>query len=356
MSRPHLATVAALVLAGVIASGAIVPVAGQTRASSTPGPPAPGVPAAEAAAWTVPLTAWGEPDLQGIWTSQTITPLERPAEFAGKEFLTEAEAAAFERDRVAARNQDRRDGPAEDDVARAYNEFWWDRGTTVVPTRRTSLIVDPPDGRIPYTADARRRQQAQAQARVEGPFNSWLDVDTGERCLTDGLPAMTPGAYNNNFHILQTPGYVVILHEMFAERRIIPLDGRPRSNIDQWLGQPRGRWEGNTLVVETDHFADKIDDRWAALWRASSRTQRLVERFTRVAADRIDYEFTIEDPRKFTRPWTAAVPLTTDHAARGVTSGRIYEYACHEGNYSLTHVLSGARAKDKADAAGAGSR
>lgn len=158
---------------------------------------------------------------------------------------------------------------------------------------------------------------------------------------------MTPGAYNNNFLILQTRDHVAILHEMFGDLRIIPLDGRPRPAIAQWLGQPRGWWEGDTLVVETTNFAERLHYRWQATWKAASDTQRLVERFTRVAKDRIDYQFTLEDSRKFTQPWTAAIPLTTDHAGRGVTSGRLYEYACHEGNHSLVHVLKGARAQDR---------
>ena len=174
-------------------------------------------------------TAWGDPDLQGIWTTQTLTPLERPAEFAGKEFLTPEEAASYEAERSVTRNQDRRDGGADADVARAYNDFWWDRGTRLIGDRRTSLIIDPHDGRIPYNPETRKRAQDQRGYRVSGLFNSFSDVDIGERCLTDGLP-IVPGAYNNNFQILQTPDSVAILHEMFRDRRIIPLDGRIRAS------------------------------------------------------------------------------------------------------------------------------
>jgi len=289
---------------------------------------------------------WGDPDLQGIWTTQTLTPLERPSEFAGKEFLTPEEAAAYETERSLDRNQDRRDGGAEADVARAYNDFWWDRGTRMVDDGRTSLIIEPSDGRIPYNPETRARAAGQRTYRVSGPFNSFLDVDTGERCLTDGLP-IVPGAYNNNFQILQTPDSVAILHEMFRDRRIIPLGGRSPSNIPQWLGDARGHWEGETLVVETTKFDDKTAFRWAASWRMPTKTMRIVERFTRVSADTIDYEFTIEDPSKFTSNWTASVPMTTDYLGRGVTGGQLYEYACHEGNYSLVNVLVGARTTEK---------
>ncbi len=291
-------------------------------------------------------TPWGDPDLQGIWTTQTLTPLERPAEFAGKEFLTPEEAAAYESERSVNRNQDRRDGGAEVDIARAYNDFWWDRGTKLVEDRRTSLVIDPQDGRIPYNPETRTRAEEQRAYRVTGPFNSFLDVDTGERCLTDGLP-IVPGAYNNNFQILQTPDSVAILHEMFRDRRIIRLETQSRSTIRQWLGDARGRWDGNTLVVETTHFDDKTALRWAGSWRMPTKTMRIVERFTRVSVDTIDYEFTIEDPSKFTSAWTASVPMTTDYLGRGVTGGQLYEYACHEGNYSLVNVLTGARTSEE---------
>ena len=226
-----------------------VSVAGQTQSANSPAGGAPG-------ADTI-RTPWGDPDLQGIWTTQTLTPLERPTEFAGKEFLTPEEAAAYEAERSVNRNQDRRDGGAEADVARAYNDFWWDRGTEMVEDGRTSLIIDPQDGRIPYNPETRKRAQDQRAYRVSGPFNSPLDVDTGERCLTDGLP-IVPGAYNNNFQILQTPDSVAILHEMFRDRRIIPLDGCSPSTIRQWLGDPRGHWDGETLVVETTNFQDGL--------------------------------------------------------------------------------------------------
>ncbi len=330
-----------------VVSQARVPVAGPTSlvtfveaAEGTQAPPL--TTPARADTWTPPRTPWGDPDLQGIWTGSTLTPVERPREFAGKAFLTEEEAAALE----ARAAENRVDRPPRAGDPGTYNQVWFDPGTKVVPSRRSSLVVDPPDGRIPYLPEARKRDDAQAEFRVGGARDSWLDVDTGERCLGDGLPMIWLG-YNPNHHILQTPGYVVILHEMFRERRIIPLDGRPHGNIGQWHGDMRGHWEGNTLVVDTTNFIDRMRYRWAALWRAPSETMHMVERFTRIDAATIDYQVTIEDPAKFTKPWTLALPLTTDQAARGVTEGRLYEYACHEGNYSIVNVLSGARAQEK---------
>jgi hypothetical protein len=308
-------------------------------------------PSGAASTWTPPRTPWGEPDLQGIWNIETITPLERPKEFAGREFLTAEEAAALER-QVA---QSRVDRPPRAGDPGTYNQFWFDRGTKVVGTRRTSLIVDPPDGRIPWRPDVQQRETARAETRralLEGRVSheSASDLDTGERCLTDGLTMVPLQGYNMNYQILQTPGYVVIVHEMFHDVRIIPTDGSRHvgQDIRQWLGDARGRWEGDTLVVDTTNFADKANYWWAAAWRASRATLHLVERFRRVDADTIDYQFTMDDPTMFTRPWAAAVPMTTNQAARGVAVGRLYEYACHEGNYSIVNVLSGARAREQA--------
>ena len=202
-------------------------------------------------------TPWGDPDLSGIWTNATITPLERPRELGEKPVLTEEEVAALEE--RAARDQFTDRAPRDGDPG-TYNQVWFDRGTRIVPTGRTSLIVDPPDGRIPWTAEAREEyERARARYGV-GPYDSYLDLDTGERCITDGLPMVPTQGYNMSYHILQTPSYVAILHEMFHEFRIIPLDGRPHvdQRIGQWLGDARGRWAGDTLVVETTNFADKI--------------------------------------------------------------------------------------------------
>ena len=288
-----------------------------------------------------PRTPWGTPDLQGLWIGSTLTPMERPKELAGKPFLTAEEAAALE-DR-AAQNQFVERVPAAGDPG-TYNQIWFDNGIKVVADRRTSLIVDPPDGRIPWRPGA---QNAIGTTLRIGPFNSPADLDTGERCLTDGLPMLRLG-YNPSSQIIQTPDYVVILHEMFHDRRIIPLDGRPHGTVRQWNGDIRGRWEGDTLVVETTKFVDKTQYRWAGTWKAPSETMRLVERFTRVDPETLEYQFTLEDPSKFTRPWTAVIPQTTNQASRGVAVGVLYEYACHEGNYAIGHVLRGARAEERA--------
>jgi len=279
------------------------------------------------------------PDFQGIWTNATITPLERPRELANKEFFTEKEVAEYEKRVLEESNKDRRDGSAEADVGRAYNDSWWDRGTKVVPTRRTSIVVDPPDGRVPpLTAEAQKAAAARAAA-LRRPAAGPEDRGLPERCIlwpTAG-PPMLSSAYNNNYQILQTPGYVVIFIEMIHDVRIIPLDGRPHlaNNIRQWLGDPRGHWEGNTLVVDSTNFTDKNP------FRGSDRNLHLTERFTRINADTILYRFTVEDPTAFTRTWTGEAPLTR-------TPGPIYEYACHEGNYGMANILSGARAEEKA--------
>ena len=299
-------------------------------------------------AWVVPRTSWGAPDLQGIWTNATLTPVERPEALAAE--LSPEEAAQLEEDTAAERVASDRLIPG---VVGAYNQFWMDAGTTVVDSRRTSLVVDPPDGRIPWTEAGRQRLAADLAKYGVGPFESWTDADTGERCLTDGLPLVPLQGYNMNTHILQSPGWVAILNEMFHEYRLVPVDGRAGipNGVGQWLGGGRGRWEGDTLVVESERFAERNHYLWRATWRAARESLMLVERFTRVDDVTINYEFTMTDPQMFTRPWTALVPMTTDHASRGVTSGPMYEYACHEGNYGLRNMLAGARVQDaQADA------
>ena len=289
-----------------------------------------------------PMTAWGDPDLAGIWTGSTITPLERPREFAGKAFLTEQEVAALEKRAL----ENRADRPPVAGDPGTYNQIWFDPSSKVLPNRRTSLIVDPPDGLIPFTPEG-QRAQARSRARYgKGPFNSFLDLDTGERCLTDGMPIYFAG-YNNNYQIFQEPGFIVMVHELYHERRVISLDRRPHSRVRQWLGDSRGHWEGQTLVVDTINFLDKGDAEWQDAWRASRVTTHLVERFTRVDSETIDYQFTWEDPTMFSRPWTAAWPLSNNQASRGVTEGGVYEYACHEGNYAMEGILSGARAQER---------
>jgi len=288
-------------------------------------------------------TPWGAPDLQGTWTGSTITPLERPREFADKAVLTKEEAGALEaraRGRAATEPQAAQGDPG------TYNQIWFDPSSAVVPDRRTSLIVDPPDGRIPFTSEGRAMATRASGHYGTGARDSYTDLDTGERCLTDGMPIPYWTGYNNNYVIVQTPQHVVLVAEMFHDVRVIPLDGRPVTNLPQWMGESRGRWEGDTLVVETANFADKSHYWWATSWRAARPTLRIVERFRRVDLETLDYEFTMTDPTMFTRPWTARYPLTTNQKARGVTEGPLYEYACHEGNYAIVNVLKGARAQE----------
>ena len=300
----------------------------------------------DAAETGVPQTAWGDPDLSGVWNYSTLTPLERPSALADKPELTEEEAAAFAESQLRRQNRDLIDSaegglnyaPESECGVVPYNEFWYNRGTTVITS--SSLIIDPPDGRLPpltpkakMAAEAQRemgREEQRGRPRADGPE----DRDIGDRCITRLLPRM-PGAYNNNYQIVQSPGHVALLAEMNHDVRIIPLDGRPHlpQRLRQWLGDSRGRWEGDTLVVETVNLR--------AGGRGSSPDATLVERFTRVAADTVDYEVTVNDPATWTGSWTAAFPLTRSEA-------EVYEYACHDGNYSLETVLRGARSAEKA--------
>ncbi|PYR96407.1 MAG: hypothetical protein DMG16_27920 [Acidobacteria bacterium] len=281
----------------------------------------------------------GQPDLQGVWSFATITPLEKPAELAGKEFFTPKEAAEYERQILKRNNMDRRDGPVEDDVRRAYNDFWWDRGTRIVKTRRTSLIIDPPDGKIPsLTAAAKERQKERQNANLGHEFDGPENRPLQERCIiwASTGPPMMPTAYNNNIRILQSPGYVTILVEMIHDARVIRLDGSPHiaSNVHQWRGDSRGRWEGDTLVVETTNFTGKTS------FRGSSEKMRLIERFKRMDADTLLYQYTVDDLSSFEKPWTVEIPLPRSEAP-------MFEYACHEGNYAMTGGLAGARAQEK---------
>ena len=301
------------------------------------------------AAQTAPRTAWGDPALHGIWDFRSITPLQRPAEQADKEFLTAEEAANLEQEtldreerllnRAALRTQaggnvDR----GEDGALGAYNDFWLDRGTTTIGTRRTSLIVDPPNGRMPpRTAEAESRTEARRAYRRDHPADSWEDRGLNDRCMfTTGLP-IVPSAYNNNVHVFQTQDHVAMLIEMTHTLRVVPLDGRPHGNLPQFVGDSRGHWEGDTLVVETRNF-----HRLTSI-RGSTPNAHLVERFTRIGPGTIQYEFTVEDPETWARPWTARVELTK-------TDEPLYEYACHEGNHAMEGILAGARAEEKAAA------
>ena len=279
---------------------------------------------------TLPRTPWGDPDLQGVWSYATLTPLQRPPELDGREFFTPEEAA----ERNAAVGIDRPPRPGDTGT---YNVLWFDRGQ-ILSDLRTSLIVEPPDGRLPLTPASQERVTARREYRLAHPADSWLDRSAWDRCITyHGVPSISTG-YNNTYQIFQSPGYVAILVENIHDVRIIPLDGRPHldENIRQWNGDSRGRWEGNTLVVETANYSEKTELRFP-----SSKHTRAVERFTRVDDNLIDYQFTIDDPTVYTRPWTAVRPMPR------LQDYLIYEYACHEGNYAMTNILAGARSQEK---------
>jgi hypothetical protein len=279
-------------------------------------------------------------DLSGIWTNATLTPLERPADLAGKEFFTAAEAAAYEKQLRDRNNADRRDSNAEADLAVGYNAAWWDRGTSIVPTRRTSLIVDPRDGRVPpLTPGAQQKAAARAEERRLHPADGPENTSLADRCIVRGtaVPPMLPAGYNNNYEIVQTPDHVVILVEMIHDARIIPLDGRPHlsNKIRQWVGDSRGRWDGSTLVVETTNFTDRTN------FRGSGENLRVTERFTRVDGDTLLYQFTVDDPQSFTTPWSGELSMKR-------SEGPLFEYACHEGNYSMENTLSTVRDEERA--------
>jgi hypothetical protein len=341
---------ASIAIAAVVSAVVVLPaLAGQAPAAR--GKAGPGTKKAPAGkTWTPPRTPWGDPDLQGVWNDATSTPLQRPGGIGDKTLLNDEEAAEFQGNLANDLSRDRRDGGPEADVNRAYNEHWMDaRRLKITADHRTSLIVDPPDGRIPALVPlSPERQQARA-ARAEGVarFNAGLPNDAQEmslpvRCIirTDSPPYL-PTIYNNDFQIFQSPGYVVIGPEMIHSARVIPLDGRPHlgSTLRQWLGDSRGRWDGNTLVVETTNFRE---DDGVIFQGANPATYRITERFTRVDGETISYEFTVEDPATWTRPWTARIPWTRIDPAE-----QMYEYACHEDNYDIVHLLAGARAREK---------
>jgi hypothetical protein len=269
-----------------------------------------------------------------------VTPLERPAGVT-KEFLSPEEIADIERRAIVAATDEARGADAARDVAGAYNDFWWDRGTRVAG-RRSALIVDPSDGRMPPLtpemrkwADSAEAQKIQATRRGEYPAASWHDTDLWDRCLTRSLP-IVPGPYNNNIQIVQTPTHVAIHHEMVHDVRIVPLDrqARPPRAVPQWFGSPLGRWEGDTLVVESTAFNPLQELPFEP--RTSAAGMTLVERFTRIAPGALDYEFTIDHPTVYSRPWRAVLQMT-----RG--EGEIFEYACHEANHAMTGILAGSR-------------
>ncbi len=307
-----------------------------------------------------PRTPWGAPDLQGVWDFRSLTPMERPEALGAKEFFSEEEVSDLEQEAID-RNTRLLNRPAQrtqvtDNVDRGedgapghYNNFWVDRGTGTVSTGRTSLVVDPPDGRIPPLTQSAEAQRASLETEREGlsmhdvASGGWLE-DLGTdglqlRCITgfNAGPPMTPGYYNNNVQVFQTPDYVALLNEMNHNVRIVPLDGRGPVDLPQWTGDSRGHWEGETLVVETVAFRRETSF-------VSGRTDanlRLIERFTRITSDTLLYEATIDDPTVWSKPWSYQLPMTRNDQP-------VYEYACHEGNYGLVNILAGARAKEAA--------
>jgi hypothetical protein len=283
----------------------------------------------------------GQPDLQGVWTNATLTPFERPASMAGKATITAEEAAAFEK----RASENRVDRPPRAGDTGSYNQVFFDGGTTWLSTRQSSLVVDPPDGRVPLKPSA----EAEREHDLAHIQDSYQYLTTWERCITRGVPAgMFPAGYNNAYEILQTADYVVIHSEMIHEARVIPVDGRPHlpPSVREWNGDSIGHWEGDTLVVDTTNYNGKgMISTSAAGARIKgihqSEALHVVERFRRVDANTLSYEVTIDDPNVYTAPWRVSLPFTRD------ASYRIYEYACHEGNYAMEDILRAGREKEK---------
>ena len=312
---------------------ATIPVAGQAPSGAAKAN------GAAARAYTPPRTPDGQPDLQGFWTNSTYTSLERPKNVT-KELYTSEEAAEVEK-RAAALESEQTEPGTVADVHYDFTQFGLDRNqTTFARSLRTSLIVDPPDGRIPsVTAAGQKRaaELAEARKRMGGRWDAAQNNELDDRCIIMRAgPPMLPGTYNNVYQIVQAPGYVMLLVEMIHDVRLIPLDGRPHlpQDVRQWVGDSRGRWEGDTLVVETTNLNGKNP------FRGSSENMRVTERFTRVDADTILYKFTIDDEATWTRPWSAELPTKK-------TQGPMFEHACHEGNYGLYNTLVGTRAEEK---------
>jgi hypothetical protein len=316
-------------------------------------------PHATAGTWTPPRTPDGHPDLQGIWTTHTFTPLVRPARYALQEFLTDQQAAELSallsQDEVdplvagifGASDEERRKRVVQNDPTHYDNALWLATpDLQPLSSNRTSLIYDPPDGKIPaMTAEARQRAAAR---RAAAGFDSYENRPLQERCImwTHEGPPMLPPPYDDVLQIVQTSDHVLVVRELETAPRLIPTDGRPRlpETIRRWAGDSRGRWEGDTLVVDTANFTDKT------AFQGSSSALHVIERFTRVSADRILYQFTVDDPATWTTPWSAEIPMTA-------TKGPLYEYACHEGNYGLANTLRAARkAEEDAKRAAAGTR
>ena len=276
-------------------------------------------------------TPWGDPDLQGVWSYATLTPLERSPELEGREFYTPEERAAY----TSLRKADRPDRPGVDPGG--YNSHWWDGGW-VLPDHRTSQIVDPPSGRLPLSEVGKARMEARREHRQMHPADSWLERTNWDRCLTyHGVPPVGTN-YNNTYHILQTPDVVAIHVENIHDVRIIPIGEQARIDdaIQQWNGDSRAHWEADTLVVETRNYSEKTELRFL-----STPNTQAVARFTRAGPDTIDYQFTIEDAQIYTQPWTVDRPMAR------LDDYVIYEYACHEGNYAMTNILAGERERER---------
>jgi len=354
MAQRFLAAIGALVAVTVVVFMATIPVGAQTSSNSK---------TTTAKTWTVPRTADGHPDISGVWAHNSATPLERPKELADRNFLTEDEVASLKKNAGELFNGDTdaafgdsvflaalrsAKGGAKEftstDTTGNYNHFWLvDREFD----NRTSLIADPPDGRIPaLTPEAQQRRAAAAEHRKLHPFDGPEDIALSERCITGSVPMFGAG-YNNYYQIVQSPGYVAVDMEMRHDIRMIPTDGRPHvsPNIGLWLGDPRGRWEADTLVVDSTNFLGKADFRVAG-----DENMHLTERFTRVAADTLKYEVRIEDSTTYTKPWTAVLYMKR-------SKDQIYEYACHEGNEAMVGTLHGERVlEEKKAAAGVASK
>ena len=333
MHHRFLASIGTLAVVIAVVLLVTIPVAGQAPSSTAKAAPA-------AKTWTPARTPDGQPDLQGYWTNATYTPLQRPNNIT-KDFYSKEEAAQIEK-QAAERESEQTEPGTIADVHYDFTQFGLDRNqSTHASSLRTSMIVDPSDGRLPpVTADGQKRQadRAAERRRMGATTDDVRNMPVGTRCIimAGSGPPMMPTAYNSNYQIVQAPGYVMILTEMIHDVRIIPLDSRPQlpQNVRQWIGSSRGRWEGDTLVVETANFNGKNP------FQNSSEDMRVTERFTRLDADTIDYKFTVEDEKTWARPWTASLSLRK-------AVGPIFEHACHEGNYGVANTLAGARAEDK---------
>ena len=300
--------------------------------------------------WMVPKTAWGDPDLQGMWPGNMGVPMQRPKDMGQRNELTDEEfAKRVERAKQASAADAQEFAPADQKVGIGPPSYWTERGQ---PTRQASLVIDPPDGRLPPMTPEAKAIQAKTPAEWHGVANSYEDVNLYYRCITRGVTgSIIPVVYNNGNQILQEPGYVVIRNEMIHETRVIPLDGRAHvgSNIHMYMGDSRGHWEGDTLVIETTNFTNKtsVGSNGVAYngeGGRNSEEMRLVERLTRVDANTIHYQATIDDPKSWTRPWTMLISLKRDDKYQ------FLEYACHEGNYALKDILQGSRAQEAAQA------